>query len=371
MYIDDTEIDSIAERCRDEPTTDDTSFMILLGEESATNIENMISELKYDGISFFGGVFPGLVHGSGKDGGGAIIIPLPTIGRPSLIREINRPERDLSCLRPPEIGMPEKRTACILIDGLASNVTDFLSSVLNRIGDAVHYIGGGAGFSDFQQRPCIFTNEGIAENAAVVAIIDHQSTLGVRHGWERLEGPFVATKTEENRIKELNWASPFEVYSQSIYSDSDQEITHEGFFDMAKGYPFGIYSEGNEDIVRDPFAVDGDDLVCVGEIPENAILHLLKGSDSSLIEAAGRATADSLPPPGAAIRHILVMDCISRVLYLEDRFVDELAVMHRTVGARGGGIVPEGALSIGEIASYADGLPAFFNKTVVVGSLYD
>ena len=55
-------------------------------------------------------------------------------------------------------------------------------------------------------------------------------------------------------------------------------------------------------------------------------------------------------------------DCISRVLLMGDRFVEEIQAIRQAVGAD----VPLlGALSFGEIGSYVD-VPLLHNKTTVI-----
>lgn len=194
--------------------------------------------------------------------------------------------------------------------------------------------------------------------------------MGVRHGWKKLVGPIVATRTSQNTIFELNWTNAFEVYKEAIEEDSEQEIRSDNFFSIAKGYPFGIYKENQEDIVRDPISVDENgSLICVGEVPENTVLYILKGERNDLIASAQQATQDTLQAPSIKINHLLVFDCISRTLFLEDRFPEELQAIDNQLKLRDLKATPYGVLSLGEISSYGEGLLEFFNKTIVVGTL--
>lgn len=94
---------------------------------------------------------------------------------------------------------------------------------------------------------------------------------------------------------------------------------------MAKGYPFGNLKDYEECIVRDPIEVGGNgELICVGEVPENSVLEVLKGNPASLISAAGEAATDCLEVKGKEIAGAFLFDCISRVLFLEDDFPLEL-----------------------------------------------
>jgi hypothetical protein len=124
--------------------------------------------------------------------------------------------------------------------------------------------------------------------------------------------------------------------------------------------------------VRDPIkAQEGSDIVCVGEIPEHSVLNILKGERENLIAAAACAARDCSIPRGSRPRGTMIVDCISRMLYLEATFEEELATICNTVAAACDGEAPFGVLSLGEIAGEGDEFLEFFNKTVVVGRFYE
>ncbi|MFK7905998.1 MAG: FIST signal transduction protein, partial [Chitinophagales bacterium] len=192
-----------------------------------------------------------------------------------------------------------------------------------------------------------------------------------RHGWQQLEGPFVATRTEKNVIHELNWQNAFDLYKEVIDQDCTIPITKDNFFDIAKAYPFGIFKENSEDIVRDPIAVDENGaLVCVGEVPENTVLYILKGEKNALISSAKRAAEDTLSEDMPEIAQTLIVDCISRTLFLENDFSEELKVVSECFNKTNQPIHPQGILTLGEISSYGEGYLEFFNKTIVIGTFF-
>jgi hypothetical protein len=346
------------------------SFCLFVAERNCPDIEELIAALNDRGISFFGGVFPGVISGGRRYDEGVVVRRLPALAPPSVVVGLDSDHPELPTFGPEVTNAGEKYTAIVLVDGLTSNISSLLSALYNRLGNSYTYFGGGAGSLSLEPAPCVFTSEGFFQNAAVVAFISKHSTLGVRHGWKHLMGPVVATRTEHNVIVELNWRNAFEVYREVVEQDSGAELTRENYFEVTKGYPFGMYREGFEDIVRDPIAVDDRGaLICVGEVPENTVLNILKGEPASLIAAAGEAATacGSLGEGDEA----LVVDCISRVLYLEDAFADELEALGERLAPEGLGQTLEGVLSLGEIAAHDSGLVQFLNKTVVAGVLRD
>ncbi|MFZ1724412.1 MAG: FIST C-terminal domain-containing protein, partial [Dokdonella sp.] len=124
-------------------------------------------------------------------------------------------------------------------------------------------------------------------------------------------------------------------------------------------------------LVRDPIKRDGAALICVGELPQNATVFLLKGEAPTLIASAGEAALaacrESRQHGHAADAGVaVVFDCISRALFLGAAINDELAVIE---SALAGCEEIFGALSLGEIASSRAGVIELMNKSTVVALL--
>ena len=368
MYISSNDVAEIVAEIDTLPRSDQDVVAVLIGEKDCPDLNALIAQLNGMDIVFYGGVFPGVIYNKEQYEFGVIAQVLPSLAAPYVIQNLGSEAIDLPHFDDRVLAMPEKCTAMILVDGLTSNISGFLGEMFHYFGDTIHYVGGGAGSLSLKQAPCVFTPEGVFQDAAVVTFLDMHSHMGVRHGWEKLMGPLVATKTDNNVIVELNWENAFDVYRRVIEPDAGVSLGQDNFFDVSKGYPFGIFKEGLEDVVRDPISVTADGgLVCVGDVPENTTLNILKGHSPTLIEAAGQAALDSLA--GESVAQCFVVDCISRVIFLQDDFEKELGAIAKRVGAVNSELVPYGVLSLGEISSYGDGLLEFFNKTVVVGIL--
>lgn len=376
MYLETPTITTLVEAAQTvvqghSPATELT-VCIFLGEESQLDINQLIKTLNTLNIQFIGGIFPAVISGLVKSTQGAVVTALPTLGASLLILDLASNKLNLSILESVDLGDEDKqKTALILVDGLTANVGGFLSEIYDCLGNSVHYLGGGAGSLSLQQKPSIFHPSGYFQDAAIITFIDLESQLGVQHGWQRIKGPILATKTCRNVILSLNWQCAFDVYKSIIELDSGQTLNPENFFDISKGYPFGIFKEGQEDIVRDPIIVnDAGELICVGEVPENASLYILKGYPNLLINSARQAALDSIDSKVDVIQKVLIVDCISRVLFLEDDFDQELSAIQQGLQDHQLDLIPEGILTLGEISSYGEGFLEFLNKTIVVSSLY-
>jgi hypothetical protein len=277
--------------------------------------------------------------------------------------------------------MPAKpHDAMVLLDGLANNLNLLMERLFYNLGPQVRYFGGGAGSLSLQQQPCLFTNEGVFQDAALLCFLEHRLSLGAAHGWQPLQGPLVATRTTGNLVHELNWQPAYEVYLQAIrpfLQELNLEYDAEHFFEVAKNFPLGIEQGGEELLVRDPIMVaEEGGLLCVGEVPENSMVYIMQGNRDQLKEATATAaaTATATLPEESAPVACCVAHCVSRQLYWEDAFHSELEALNQALIAHPqfqmSGLQPCGFLCLGEI--FARGLtqPDFLNKSTVTAVVY-
>lgn len=330
MYVNSTTINDIVSAIKQQDITPNDTVLLMLAEANCPDLSDLVTQLNTLNVSFFGGIFPSLIDGTKKHDTGAVINILPTFEPPYIIEDLNTTQFSIPMLSD-SIDYVPGYSMLVLVDGLTSNISLFLSRLYNAFGNSFNYIGGGAGSLSLQQQSCLFTNKGVFQDAAIICPIKQKSSLGVRHGWQKIRGPFVATQTSKNVIKQLNWQNAYDVYRYAVEQDAGLTFNNDNFFDIAKGYPFGMVKERAEAVVRDPIAVNEyGELICVGEVPENSVLDILKGSSNSLIGAAAQAIDDCIKND-EQIKNALVFDCISRVLFLEDDFNKELEAVQNTI----------------------------------------
>lgn len=263
----------------------------------------------------------------------------------------------------------KSKSLVVLVDGLSSYISDFLDNLFQNIPENTQVIGGGAGKMTFERDPVIFTKNQFCKDSAIIISLNKKLNLGIQNGWEYLEGPFLTTNSEKNILKTLNFKNAFEVYKQVVEKDSGKKFTDDNFFDIAKSYPLGIIKYDKEVIVRDPIFVDSDNnMVLVGDIPQNSTINILKGKEDNLIKSSGIATKKAMEQIDLNNENycVLVFDCISRAIFLGDRFVEELEEMKKNINPSKNLF---GALTLGEIANNGDEYITFYNKTCVTGIL--
>lgn len=312
-------------------------------------------------VPVFGGVFPQIVFDARCHETGCIVHAITDPVRVIEIGGLSDPHADYYAgLEQVLCDLPSPQSVFMVVDGLAQRIAAFLDGVYDMLASDPVYFGGGAGSLDFEQRPCIFSQRGMLADHAQLVLGSRPFRIGVKHGWEKFAGPFVVTQADRNRILSLDYQPAFEVYRRFVAAHSNRPFGRDNFFELAKGYPFGM-DRGGELIVRDPITVEDNALVCVGEVPTHSVVHLLKGEPEALIAAAETA---ALAVRDAGDGPVIMTDCISRVLFLEDRFAEELAAVDRQLAGR-----PFfGALTLGEIANGGNGCLEFYNKTMVLAA---
>lgn len=244
------------------------------------------------------------------------------------------------------------------VNALWTEKTALMATLYDTLGPFVNYLGGGAGSLNFQSFPCIFANQKIIEHGAVIGVMQKQLSLGVSHGWHPISQPIKVTETIGNTIVSLNWKPAFSVYQKLVQSHSKQSITEENFFEIAKSYPLGLVKLDDEMIIRDPYATSNETLQIVDEVPKGEYIRIMHGNMNSLLEGAQNAVDQASINHGEEFTQLCI-DCISRVLFMQDDFSEELTYLNQKQKANG-------ILSIGEIANPINAPLELFNKTVVV-----
>ena len=327
-----------------------TQWLLLVAEECAFDYK----KLQDSGLECYGAIFPEVIFEKQHFKDGLIAFALPY--EPILLEDITQPLHNKK--------LNNIDSILVFVDGLSSSIDSFLVSLFEASNEECVIFGGGAGKLTLEQEPVIFSPTKLTQDSALIIPLKNRVELGVNHGWEFLKGPFVATATQNNILEQINYADAFEVYKQIVEEDSGKRFTDENFFDLAKSYPLGIVTYSGEVIVRDPIAKDENSLLLVGVMPENSIIQVLKGKDTKLINAAKSATTQAMKS-GDEKSMAIMIDCISRVLFLEDAFVDEINAVTQVLG----NVPLIGVLTLGEIANNSESYIDFYNKTCVIGTL--
>jgi len=351
--------------------------LALLPEAEQEKVTMLQQACKSQGIPLVGGIFPALVEENAFHEQGVLLLRFDRMPHTALYPDL---PKDPSALQAtldgvvaeltPHLGDGEDVSLFMLFDSMVPNIGTILDELYLRLANRVHYMGVNAGSETFQPMPCLFDGERLVQNGMLVMLLEPHRGAILEHGYEVPEQMITATSTEGNRIQQIDWRPAFEVYQEMAREQYGVEVTRENFYQYGVHFPFGIVRANGIIVVRIPVALEEDgSLFCVGEVPSNAVLTLLRAPavDSvHTLDTVAQGLAELNGPLDG--REVLLFYCAGRRLHLGiDAAVEELrGLQERTVAGR-----ISGALSLGECGSTTQwGYPLFHNATLVA-SLWD
>jgi len=339
-------------------------LLIMACSDNNLDTASVKESLSQCSVPVCGGVFPQLIIEEEIYDTGFILIGLPFAIRVYNYCHLNDYSNNTAkALKKNRKGITQFQNFLIFADAQCDNNEDFIHDFYEHIGSEATVIGGGAGSLEFTPKPCIFTNDGLVEDAVQIVGMSGELARNIGHGWEVSDGPYLVTSAQGHRVDTLDYQPAFQVYQKAIERLSGELINQENFFDIAKSFPLGIVNPNGDVLVRDPITTNSAHLECVGNIPVNTTINILRGDNKKLLSSS-TYLANSFPSIKQS-KMLLLFDCISRILYLQDEFKDELSELKK-IDTK---LPMIGALSMGEITNSYHGSIDLLNKSTVVGML--
>lgn len=336
------------------------SALLFVADKGHPGKKTIEPVLKQFAKPLMGGVFPEIIAEGERRESGFLVVPLCYKLSTVLVDlSLDNSEIQKTVHTHAKEQSVENAGLFCFTDALAPQKTTMIDLLYDSWGPEANYVGGGAGSLSFKPFPCIIHQHTLVENAAVIGVMDVAVNVGVAHGWTPVSEPIKVTETEGNSIISLNWEPAFDVYKEQIKRHSGVEISNEHFFHVAKSYPLGLVRLDAEMTIRDPYATENGWLHIVDNVPEGEYIRIMNGNMDSLLEGASTALKGSRININTETSEQFCVDCISRVLYMQDEFDRELALLNKDKPM-------DGVLSIGEIANPGDTVLELFNKTIVV-----
>ena len=256
-------------------------------------------------------------------------------------------------------------TLFTLFDAMVPNIGTLLDNLYLHLANRVHYAGANAGSETFQPMPCLFDGERTVQQGVLLLLLTRHKGAILEHGYHTNPQTSYATSTNGNCISQIDWRPAFEVYRELVREHYGVEITAENFYQYGVHFPFGIVRANHHVVVRIPVKLTGEgSLLCVGEVPPNSVLTLLKAPAVSSVETLNKLNEGlKLLNGNIADAELLLFYCAGRRLHLgisssTAELESFISLTHATQVA--------GALSLGEIGgSTVHGYPLFHNATLV------
>ena len=348
--------------------------LALVAEAERDAVPRLQARVGACGVPLVGAVFPALVEGGAFRDRGIWLLRIPAMAHGALHTSLPHDADGAAALAAlaaevaaevrPRLGGTDA-TLFLVFDARVPNISTLLDALYLQLANRVHYMGVNAGSETFRPMPCLFDGTRMVADAMLVVLLEPHRGAILEHGYAAPARLRVATSTAGNRIAQIDWQPAFEVYRALVRAQYGVRITAQNFYAHAVHFPFGIVRADGEVLVRIPVAFDdAGALVCLGEVPPNALLTLL---DAPAVDSAH--TLDTLVQGLAA--HEPARDCDERLLFYcagrRQHLGDAAATRElAALGARMAHARIAGALSLGEIGSSTrGGYPLFHNATLV------
>jgi hypothetical protein len=259
---------------------------------------------------------------------------------------------------------PGYRSALVMTDALAGHADRLVDALTLATAGQYQFFGGGAGDNAQFQKTTVFCGGEVLSDAVVALeiISDKPIGIGVSHGWVSASEALRVTEAQGARLVSLNGLPAAEAFQAHAAATSQT-------LDPAAPIPFflhnilGIETAGGQKL-RVPLAIlDDGAVLCAAEIPQDAIVRIMRSSQQSTVEAARSAADAALKALGAhKPQAALFFDCVATRLRMGQAFARELSAVRERLG----GVDLTGCNSHGQIARAQGQFQGFHNCTAVV-----
>jgi hypothetical protein len=256
------------------------------------------------------------------------------------------------------------RCALVMTDALAGHAQQLIEQLTLATAGRYQFFGGGAGDNArFRDTRVFFGTRAFSDAAVALEILSANPIgIGVGHGWAPASPGLRVTEAHGMRLVGLNGLPAIEAF--------EEHAEHTGQrLDPADPMPFFLHNvlgidSGAGYRLRVPLSLDAAGAVlCAAEIPEGAIVHIMRSSEGSTVAAAERAAVSAIAALGGRQpQAALLFDCVATRLRLGEAFGRELD----TVADRLGDVSLAGCNTHGQIARAAGQFSGFHNCTAVV-----
>jgi hypothetical protein len=236
-----------------------------------------------------------------------------------------------------DFGLHGRQVFLFFTDGHLENNSTLLDGIQEILGNVFPILGAGScddfRFADTFQ---IYQDTIVADGSIGLIIGGHATvSIGCRHGWRPLGKPRLIDKAEGNIIQTISGKTASSLY-QEYFGEEIENLQLDQFGKMSILYPLGIFIEGsNEYLLRNVVAIRQDgSIVCQGDVPERAEVHIMIGNKESCKQAALEAAEEA--KKGLAEKKpklVLVIESMARLKLLGRMTFEEIENIKHVFGA--------------------------------------
>lgn len=235
-----------------------------------------------------------------------------------------------------DFGKHGRQIFLFFVDNHVQNTSLLIKSIQEVLGNVFPVVGAqscddfhfGETFQIFRDK--IFTN-----SAAGLLMGGHLSVgVGGQHGWRPLGKPRIINEASGNIIKTIDGKKAADLYKE-YFGQEAEDLHLNQLGRIAILYPLGFSIEGSQEyLLRNAVAIQKDgSIVCQGDVPAGAEVHIMIGNKDSCrhaaLEAALEAQKNLL---GKQPRLIIIFESMARLKLLGRMAFQEIQKIKEVFG---------------------------------------
>ncbi|BAO76656.1 FIST signal transduction protein [Winogradskyella sp. PG-2] len=254
----------------------------------------------------------------------------------------------------------------VFSDGLNVNGADLVSGLRSILPNTGITGGLAADGADFNKTFVIANND--IDDRMVVGLGFYGDQLEVgyssRGGWDSFGIDRLVTKSEKNKLYELDGLPALELY-KSFLGDNAKNLPSSGLL-----FPLNMrVNEYDTPVVRTILSIDEKEqsLTFAGNIPEGSYVRLMKANVDRLIGGAEDSAKNAFKSTENNTELAILISCVGRRLVLKQLVEEEVEVVQEIIGDKP---MITGFYSYGEISPFEPFSPCeLHNQTMTITTL--
>lgn len=195
---------------------------------------------------------------------------------------------------------------------------------------------GGLGRSDPKSQKAVqfFQKQLISQSATGLLISGVNVAIGHQHGYKPLGKPRTITAVDQNVIQTIDNKPAVHIYEEYL-NPKTGKLSAESLLSYCSFYPLGIYMEQyGRYLLKNAVDIRSDgSIVCQGEVPQGAEVHLMIGNRDSCRRSASDAAAQvKTALGGRQAKLIIIIESEARQKILKNSAFVEVQMIKEVLG---------------------------------------
>lgn len=211
---------------------------------------------------------------------------------------------------------------CVISDGGEVNGDSLIGGINETLPAGIPVFGGMAGDGTRFEKTLVGLNSEPV-SGKVVAIGFYGDSFRINgacnSGWSPVGVEFKITKSEGNKLFELNGSNAYDILYDFLKPESNDDFTKNTLY-----YPFLLNVDSDTEIIRTPIAVDHEakTITYAGDMIEGKTVKLMKAGTMQLLDSTLQA-AKSSQDGKHETNFVFAVSCVGRRVVLDDMANEE------------------------------------------------